>query len=75
MNSTAIGDDAIQCRDQAHHYDNDTLLEFENEFGREFSEGKQHRPKRASSQKRRKSAKGSTPGCGISRRHNHRWTW
>ena len=75
MNSTALGNNAIQYRDQAFRYDSDTLLELETEFVRELSEGKQYRQKRSSSPKRRKSPKASNPGCGMAGRCNRRWSW
>jgi hypothetical protein len=75
MNSTALGNNGIQYRDQAFRYDSDTLLELETEFVRELSEGKQYRQKRAGSPRRRKSPKASRPGCGMAGRRNRRWTW
>jgi hypothetical protein len=75
MKSTAMGNNAIQYRDQAFRYDSDILLELETEFGRELSDGKQYRQKRSSNQKRRKAPKASSPGCGMAGRCNRRWSW
>ena len=75
MNSTVLGNNAIQYRDQAFRYDSDTLLEFETAFVRGLSQGKQYRQKRSSSSKRRKTPKASNPGCGMAGRCNRRWTW
>ena len=75
MNPTAIGNNAIRYRDQVFRYDSEALLELETEFVRELSEGKQYRQKRSSNPKRRKSPKASSPGCGMARRCNRRWSW
>ena len=75
MNSTTLGNNAIQYRDQAFRYDSDTLLKLETEFVRELSEGKQYRQRRSSSSKRRKAPKASNPGCGMAGRCNRRWSW
>jgi hypothetical protein len=75
MNSIALGNNAIQYRDQTFRDDSDTLLELETKFVRELAEGKQYRPKRSGSPKRRKMPKAARPGCGIAGRCKRRWTW
>ena len=75
MNSTTSGNNAIQYRDHAFHYDSDALLELETEFVRDLSKGKEYRQKRSNTQKRRKAPKASNPGCGMAGRSNRRWNW
>jgi hypothetical protein len=75
MNLTAPRSNAMQYRDQETRHDSEMLLELENEFDRDLSAGKQYRQKRSGNPKRRKAPKVSHPGCGMSSRRNHRWTW
>ena len=75
MNSIDLGKNATRYRDQAFRYDSDTLLEIETELVREFTETKQHRPKRTGCSKRRKAPTASSPGCGMAGRCKRRWSW
>jgi hypothetical protein len=63
----------MQYRDQEVRYDSDSD-ELEAEVQRQ-SDGKQYRAKRSAKPSRRRPDKSNKPGCGISARRNHRWTW
>jgi hypothetical protein len=64
----------MQYRDHEIRYDSDSE-EFE-EAQRQQNEGKQYRTKRSAKPSRRRASKSQNqPGCGISARRNHRWSW
>ncbi len=65
----------MQYRDQEFRYDADDATDPDSEYTRQLSNRKQYSQKRTPRLKRRKSAKSSHPGCGISARRNHRWSW
>jgi hypothetical protein len=62
-------------RDNDIRYDAETLQQLDSDLARDLSAGKQYRQKRTNKPKRRKPPKVSHPGCGISGRRNHYWTW
>ena len=64
----------MQYRDHEIRYDSDSE-ELEVEALRQQTDGKQYRSKRSAKPSRRRPSKASQPGCGISARRNHRWTW
>jgi hypothetical protein len=65
----------MQYRDHEIRYDSDSE-ELETEALRQQNEGKQYRTKRSAKPSRRRAAKTpAQPGCGISARRNHRWSW
>lgn len=65
----------MQYRDLEFRYDGDDALDPDSEYTRQLSTRKQYSQQRPPRMKRRKSAKSSHPGCGISARRNHRWSW
>ncbi len=75
MNSTTPRSTIMQYRDQEFRYDSDMLCELEIKFVRGLSDGNHYRQKRSGSPKRRRAARVSHAGHGISGRRNHRWTW
>jgi hypothetical protein len=74
MNAVIQRRPVMQYRDQEIRYDSDSE-ELEAEVERQQNDGKQYRTKRSAKPTRRRSAKSPQPGCGISARRNHRWTW
>ena len=64
----------MKYRDHEIRYDSDSD-ELETEATREQSEGKNYRSKRSAKPSRRRVSKTTQPGCGISARRNHRWSW
>jgi len=64
----------MQYRDHEIRYESDSD-EMDPQAQRHQQDGKQYRSKRSAKPSRRRPTKSSHPGCGISARRNHRWSW